>query len=122
MRRLSNQSGFTFIEMCIVVAIIGVLMVIAVPNYQKAVANAQNKSCEANRKLIESQVESYYMDLNSYPPTDTATEKKTINQLIASKYLKEEPKCPSKGEYTVTIDEKAQTIQVTCSVHPTPSS
>ena len=47
--KLNNQSGFTLVELMIVVAIIGVLSAVAVPNFKKYQAKA--KSSEAKVQL-----------------------------------------------------------------------
>jgi prepilin-type N-terminal cleavage/methylation domain-containing protein len=92
---LRNQDGFTFLEMSIVVAIIGILMLMAMPNYQGAAEKAQAKSCEANRKMIETQVVSYMLD-TSITPT-------TLEPLVATGYLREKPKCPLGVDYTFKV-------------------
>ncbi|MEW9672808.1 competence type IV pilus major pilin ComGC [Ammoniphilus sp. 3BR4] len=110
-----DQKGFTFLEMSIVVAIIGIIMLMAMPNYQGAAAKAQAKSCEANRKLIEAQVINYMMDKASEPTN--------VEALWTAGYLKDKPKCPVKGEgaYTFEIvpadNISLQKINVFCSEH-----
>ena len=63
---LTNERGFTLIELMIVVAIIGVLSAIAVPNFQKY--QAKSKTSEAKLQLSAAYIaeESFFGDYNIY--------------------------------------------------------
>ena len=49
----NRKSGFTLVEIMIVVAIIGLLAAIAIPNFVKARANSQRSACIANMKQLD---------------------------------------------------------------------
>jgi type II secretion system protein G len=62
------RGGFTLIELLIVVAIIGILAAIAVPNFLNAQIRAKVSRATADMKTIESAFEMYRIDWNAYPP------------------------------------------------------
>ena len=62
-----DERGFTLIEMLVVLFVIAVIIAIALPNLKAAGESAQQRACEANRKLIGSQADNYYLELGSYP-------------------------------------------------------
>lgn len=59
--------GFTLIELLIVVAIIGILAAIAVPNFLNAQTRAKVAHVEADFKSLETALETYKLDNNHYP-------------------------------------------------------
>ncbi len=81
----------------IVVAIIGLLAAIAIPNFVKARATAQKNSCIANLKQIDGVVQQWALE-NKKAATDTYA--LTDTTLLA--YLKGSllPACPGGGGYT----------------------
>jgi len=64
-----KKKGFTLIELLIVVAIIGILAAIAVPNFLNAQMRAKVARAKSDLKAISTGMEMYNMDNNDYPPT-----------------------------------------------------
>ena len=63
-RRLAR--GFTLIELMIVVAIIGILAAIAVPNFMKFQARARQSEAKANLKGFFTSVKAYFAEQGTY--------------------------------------------------------
>jgi type II secretion system protein G len=69
-----SNKGFTLIELLIVVAIIGIIAAIAIPNLLNAIDRGKQKRTMADLRSIGTAVESYAIDNNYYPAaTDIAT-------------------------------------------------
>ncbi len=61
------KKGFTLIELLVVVLIIGILVAIAVPQYQHAVAKSQFSSLKSKTKALAEAANIYYLTHNEYP-------------------------------------------------------
>lgn len=99
----SRQTGFTLVEIMIVVAIIGLLAAIAIPNFIKAREISQKNACIANLKQIDGAKNSWALE-NKKTTTDTPTAAVLYG---ATLYIRDEPSCPAAGTYTLgTVSEK----------------
>lgn len=63
------RRGFTLIELLIVVAIIGILAAIAVPNFLQAQLRAKIARVEADLRAMKTAIEMYRLDNSGYPPS-----------------------------------------------------
>jgi type IV pilus assembly protein PilA len=64
---IKNRKGFTLIELLIVVAIIGILAAIAIPQFAAYRARAYNSAAYTDLRAIKLHMEYYYADTHSYP-------------------------------------------------------
>ncbi|MBB1312171.1 MULTISPECIES: pilin [Aliivibrio] len=71
MNKCQGQKGFTLIELMIVVAVIGVLSAIAMPQYQKYVAKAEVASVLATLTGVKTNVEAHTVEHGTFPAANT---------------------------------------------------
>jgi len=64
--KMRNRKGFTLIELMIVVAIIGILAAIAIPNFLKFQAKSKTSEAKTNLKAIYTAQTSYYSEEYTY--------------------------------------------------------
>ncbi len=69
MRALCHQRGFSLIELMIVVALIGILAAIAIPNFLSYQARAKQSEAKTNLVAIHTAEVAYFAEQNSYGDT-----------------------------------------------------
>ena len=69
-----RQSGFTLIEIMVVVVILGILAAIVAPNVISRIDDASINRAKQDIRGIESALKLYYMDNSRYPTTDQGLE------------------------------------------------
>jgi prepilin-type N-terminal cleavage/methylation domain-containing protein len=62
MKKVNRKAGFTLVEIMIVVAIIGLLAAIAIPNFVKARTTSQQNACINNLRLIDSSKQQWALE------------------------------------------------------------
>jgi prepilin-type N-terminal cleavage/methylation domain-containing protein len=75
--KMNRKAGFTLVEIMIVVAIIGLLAAIAIPNFVKARTTAQQNACINNLRQIDGAKQQWAIEMKKAPtdepqPTDLA--------------------------------------------------
>jgi prepilin-type N-terminal cleavage/methylation domain-containing protein len=92
-----RRSGFTLVEIMIVVAIIGLLAAIAIPNFVKARTLSQRNACIANMKQIHGAKATWALE-NKKNSADVPADADLFG---ADKYIAKKPACPAGGNYTL---------------------
>ncbi len=72
-----TKKGFTLIELMIVVAVIGVLAAVALPQYQKYIGKSEAASALATLSGLRTNIEAYTLEQGSFPDTETTPALKT---------------------------------------------
>jgi len=119
---IKSEKAFTMTEIMIVVVIIGLLAMIALPNYIEARANAVSVACCGNQKVIFAAVVMY--NLIEENSLETIAEENRLQELVDKEYLKNGTwgKCPKSSgsgynDYTL-IFEDGVAVDIECKVDP----
>ncbi len=89
------NSGFTLIEIMIVVAIIGILLGIAIPNFRAHTEKSRATACQAQLRLIKNSAALWALE-NKKALTDSVD----VNALVDFFDDKKIPTCQAGGNYT----------------------
>ncbi|HEV2394360.1 MAG TPA: prepilin-type N-terminal cleavage/methylation domain-containing protein [Verrucomicrobiae bacterium] len=110
-KQTSRKGGFTLVEIMIVVAIIGLLATIAIPNFVKARSTAQMNACISNLRQIDGAVQTWALETKQ-----GETAQAEYSQIRG--YLRNQVVCPSGGttfadSYTLgTVQDKPKCQKV----------
>ena len=90
-----RSHGFTLVELMIVVAILGILVSVAFPNYMKSRSQTQKQTCIENLSQIESAKQVWGME-NGKKEGDVP---QTDDLIGSTSYIKRMPECAGGGTY-----------------------
>ena len=97
--KIPRKAGFTLVEIMIVVAIIGLLAAIAIPNFVKARATSQQNACINNLRQIDSAAQQFALESHR-KPGDTITYPSDLTPFIKLNANNSVPPCPAGGTYS----------------------
>ena len=110
---MKRTSGFTLIELMIVVAIIGILAAVAIPKFANLIRKSSEGQVKGNLGAMKSALSIYYADMEGYYPDDVSS--LTIN----GKYLAAIPsaKTPDYHPSSTVIRHNWTTAPFGCSAN-----
>ena len=117
--RTSRKSGFTLVEIMIVVAIIGLLAAIAIPNFIKARTTSQTNACINNLRQIDGAIQQWALE-------NKQAANASVKYTDISGYLKNSVVCPAGGttfanSYAVTTVDVKPTCTKVGGAHALPT-
>jgi general secretion pathway protein G len=84
------KKGFTLAEILIVVAIIGILVSIAIPQYKNSIIKAKEAVLKENLFQIRDAISKFYKDKKRYPSS--------LDELVSARYFRKVPVDPFSGK------------------------
>src|ERR1700752_3603153 len=103
-----QESGFTLMELMIVMMIIGILTTLAIPSFKAAVRSAREAVLKEDLRVMRSAIDSYTMDKQKAP--------QSLDDLVQAGYLKvipEDPMTKSRDSWQTNVSDSLHSLDQT---------
>ena len=101
-RARKHDTGFTLVELMIVMAIIGILAMVAIPKYNAAILHAKEAVLKEDLHTLRAAIDSYTMDKQKAP--------QALDDLIQDGYLKVVPVDPMTNSSTTWATDSSDSM------------
>jgi general secretion pathway protein G len=102
-KRREKDAGFTLVELMIVMAIIGVLAMVAVPSYISAIRHAREAVLMEDLRTMRAAIDSYTMDKQKAP--------QSLDDVLQDGYLKTIPQDPITKSTTTWVTQTTDSMR-----------
>ncbi|MDP2182946.1 MAG: prepilin-type N-terminal cleavage/methylation domain-containing protein [Actinomycetota bacterium] len=109
-RRIRRDEGFSMLELMVVVAILGILVMIAVASYRMSTSTARRVTCKENQRNLTTSVSLYEQDHDGARPAVLVDLTPYVTNYASAS------KCPN-GDGTLLVYDPVGN-RVTCPNHP----
>ncbi|MEO5803584.1 MAG: prepilin-type N-terminal cleavage/methylation domain-containing protein [Verrucomicrobiota bacterium] len=120
--KTNRKSGFTLVEIMIVVAIIGLLAAIAIPNFIRARTKSQQNACINNLRQIDGAIQQWALETKQTSTASPATDGSDIAPYLGRGGATANVFCPADSAATPTFLTSYVTLSVadvpTCNILP----
>ncbi|MEO5804473.1 MAG: type II secretion system protein [Verrucomicrobiota bacterium] len=93
--KANHKSGFTLVEIMIVVAIIGLLAAIAIPNFIRARTKSQQNACVNNIRQIDAAIQQWALETRQPPTATLAPDGSDLEPFLGRGSTIDKVLCPS---------------------------